>query len=110
MSIPDTTPLPPPLILNLSNLGQYAWPTPPAAIQLIPLFGSTPTEHMRTLYSLYASQLATIIWCHGVGEHPRQSVVVGLALIRSENEEVAEYEKTVFQGVMVMLHEILTRI
>lgn len=45
-------------------------------------------------------------------ETSRRSVVVGLALKKSDgtdDEGVTEREKSVFQGVMTMLHDILIR-
>ena len=77
------------------------------------MLGSAPSEHMHTLYSLYASQIATIIWTLE-SQSPlavsRRSVVVGLALRKSDETgdmELTERERDVFQGVMTMLYELL---
>ncbi|GLB34887.1 hypothetical protein LshimejAT787_0204520 [Lyophyllum shimeji] len=114
-SLPDTTPLlpaPPPDPLYPNQV----LPPPPPAIQLTPLFGSAPSEHTQTLHSLYAAQIATIVWLQeGFGSigNRRRSVVVGLALKKSDDgghdEGVTEREKVVFQGVMSSLQELLSR-
>jgi len=86
-------------------------PSPSPAIQLTTLLGTAPSEHMRTLYSLYAAQIAMIVWTqesNNVLELPRRSVVVGLALRRSneiEDSDISESEKHVFRSVMSMLYE-----
>ncbi|RDB21439.1 hypothetical protein Hypma_011672 [Hypsizygus marmoreus] len=113
-SIPETTPLPPPPPApDTTQPNRQPLPPPPAAIQLTPLLGSAPSEHMQTLFSLYASQIATIVWVqqstHSLTPS-RRSVVVGLALRKSEETEdggITEREKTVFEGVMSMLYEVL---
>ncbi|KAG8217712.1 hypothetical protein J3R82DRAFT_5868, partial [Butyriboletus roseoflavus] len=74
-------------------------PSPSPAIQLTPIFGSAPSVHMQTLYSLYAAQIATLVWLATGGE-PR-SVVVGIALWRSEEEQQN------FYGVMEALQTML---
>ena len=51
-TMPPTAPLLPPL--NDDTL-----PEPPISIQLTPLFGQPPTEHLHTLHALYASQIST---------------------------------------------------
>ena len=85
-------------------------PEPSPAIQLTPLFGSTPSEHQQTLYSLYASQIATIIWRHesqrGL-ESCRRSVIVGLALSKLDSQGEIPVEREIFEGVMSMLHDLL---
>lgn len=88
---------------------QQSLPPPPAAIQLTPLFGSTPTAHLQTLYSLYAAQIATLIWCHNLDGY-RRSVVVGLALRRiggTDDGEIAEQERDVFGKVMSMVYDVI---
>lgn len=111
VSVPDATtflPAPAPDIPNQQTL-----PPPPPAIQIIPLLGSAPSEHMHTLQSLYAAQIATILWTEGVDESietSRRSVVVGLALCKSDGDAgVTEQEKYIFQGVMSALRELLVR-
>jgi len=70
---------------------------------------------VHTLHSLYAAQIATIVWTEGafglLGNF-RKRVVVGLALRKSDgadDEGVTEKEKDVFQGVMSALRELLAR-
>ncbi|KAH0583793.1 hypothetical protein J132_07308 [Termitomyces sp. J132] len=112
-SIPDTAPLLPAPEPNSQYPNQQPMPLPSPAIQLTPLIGSSPSEHMHTLHSLYASQIATIIWTQAALNAPgtsRRSVVVGLALKKSDGpneEEVTEQEKELFQGVMSALLELL---
>jgi hypothetical protein len=69
---------------------------------------------MHTLYHLYASQIATIIWTvenQSLLEISRRSVVVGLALRAGKSNGtsmgLSESERSVFQGVMTMLYELL---
>lgn len=85
-------------------------PEPSPAIQLTPLFGSAPSEHLQTLYSLYVPQIATIIWRHesqrGL-ESSRRSVVVGLALSKLDSQEDMRVEREIFEGVMSMVHDLL---
>ncbi|KAH9484365.1 hypothetical protein JR316_0003846 [Psilocybe cubensis] len=80
------------------------------AIQLTPLLGSAPSPHQQTLHSLYASQIATIVWTEeallGL-ERLRRSVVVGLALCQRQGEDDPQGEQEVFQGVMSMLYDLL---
>ncbi|KAF8636701.1 hypothetical protein AX17_003505 [Amanita inopinata Kibby_2008] len=103
-SLPSTTPLE-----STAN----PLPTPSAAIQLTTLLGSAPSDHMTTLNSLYASQIATIIWLHesnGALEAPRRSIVVGLALrpLRGiDDMDITESERATFYGVMDMLQKLL---
>lgn len=86
-------------------------PEPSPAIQLIPLFGSAPSEHQQTLYSLYVSQIATIIWKHEAQrglESSQRSVVVGLALSKLDSQEGrVQAERDIFEGVMFMLQDLL---
>jgi proteasome assembly chaperone 3 len=63
---------------------------------------------MQTLYSLYAAQIATLVWL-AIGGEPR-SVVVGIALRKSrgdEDGELGEDEQQTFHGVMEALQTIL---
>ena len=93
-----------------SDQNHLLLPEPSPAIQLTPLFGSAPSEHQQTLYALYVSQIATIIWRHesqrGL-ESCRRSVVVGLALSKLDNQGEIQAEKEIFEGVMNMLHDLL---
>ncbi|KAF8350643.1 hypothetical protein F5887DRAFT_310469 [Amanita rubescens] len=104
-SLPSTIPLNPPSEPD-------ALPTPPAALQLTTLIGSAPSDHMRTLYSLYVSQIATIVWLHGSAseETSRRSVVVGLALkpLKDVDDmEVTDGQRKTFYGIMEMLRQVL---
>jgi len=114
-SVPDTTPLlpaPPPDPLHPN---QQSLPPPPPAVQLTPLLGSAPSEHVHTLHALYAAQIATIVWSErgfGLLGNSRRSVVVGLALQKSDGADdagVTEREKVLFHGVMSALQELLNR-
>ncbi|KAG6376337.1 hypothetical protein JVT61DRAFT_2318 [Boletus reticuloceps] len=83
-------------------------PSPSPAIQLTPIFGSAPSAHAQTLYSLYAAQIATLLWLTIGGEH--RNVVVGIALRSSkghEEGEVSEEEQQTFLAVMEGLRTIL---
>lgn len=82
-------------------------------MELTPLLGSAPSAHMQTLHSLYASQIATIIWTegskHGL-ESSRKSIVVGLALAKTPDSEaggMGQVERDVFEGVMRMVYDLL---
>ncbi|KII88402.1 hypothetical protein PLICRDRAFT_175996 [Plicaturopsis crispa FD-325 SS-3] len=114
-TIPPTVPLLPAPAPDSGNPNIQTLPPPPAAIQLTSLLGGGPTEHMQTLHSLYASQIATIVWTaesQGPLEVDRKAVVVGVALRKSEGDEsggLSESERDVFLGVMSMLNELLSR-
>ncbi|KAF9227688.1 hypothetical protein BS17DRAFT_774160 [Gyrodon lividus] len=110
-SIPSTTPLR--LDALFPDPAPEPLPSPPAAIQLTPLFGSAPSEHMQTLHSLYAAQIATLIWLADDEElmgSDRRSVIVGVALRKSKNvseEELNKEERQVFHGIMDTLRTSL---
>ena len=112
-SIPPTAPLlaqpsPDTEEPNISTL-----PPPPPSIQLTPLLGSAPTDHLRTLYTLYASQVATMIWvaeASGAMDERRCSVILGLALKKSGGEEdqgLSEAERETFHQVMGMVGDLV---
>lgn len=87
-------------------------PPPPPSIQLTPLLGSAPTDHLRTLYALYVSQVATIIWIAEAGGlvDERRSVIVGLALKKSGGEEdqgLSTAERETFHQVMSMVEDLI---
>jgi len=75
------------------------------------LLGTAPSEHTQVLHSLYAAQIATIIWTEEakIGLDGRKNIVVGLALSKVDGEvdEVNLLEKTLFQGVMTLIYELL---
>ena len=110
-SIPDTVPLLPPPPSHPSDPNRLLLPPPPAAIQLTYLLGGSSSEHMQTLHSLYAAQIATIIWTHESQtalEASRRSIVVGVALCGRDSDANADKrERAVFEGVMTMLQELL---
>lgn len=105
-SIPPTTSLPP----QPSVPGQL--PSPSPAIQLTNLLGSAPSEHIQTLHSLYASQIATLVWLSepsSAADLGRKSAVVGLALKKLESGEdgLSENEKAVFHEIMGLVQGML---
>lgn len=113
--MPATTPLLPVPAPDPGNPNALLLPPPPAAIQLVPLLGNAPTEHLQTLHSLFVSQIATLVWAAQEGsvmQPTRQSVVVGIALRKSSNEAedggLSESERATFSGVMEMVQELLT--
>jgi hypothetical protein len=71
---------------------------------------------MHTLHSLYAAQIATILWTaefDGPLEVDRRNVVVGIALRKSDgagSDELSQEEREVFRGVMDMLRDSLAGI
>ena len=87
-------------------------PVPSPAIQLTPLFGSAPSDHLQTLHALYASQIATIIWAagsQGQMSFARRSVVVGIALRQLDGREevgLSSSERDMFIGIMTALQEL----
>jgi len=82
------------------------------AIQLTSLLGAAPSANLQALQSLYASHIATIVWTEesqmGL-ESFRRSVVIGVALAKSNEQEIDEGkgQREVFEGVMSMVHELL---
>ncbi|KAF9052873.1 hypothetical protein BJ165DRAFT_1443618 [Panaeolus papilionaceus] len=92
---------------DLSTPDALSLPVPSPAIHLTPLLGSAPSEDMQTLHSLYAAQVATIIWTDQLnrsGDDSRRSVVVGLALAKLDDHEK---RREVFQAIMSMLLDVL---
>ena len=108
-SIPQTAPLlaqPPP---GEEGPNGHALPPPPPSIQLTPLLGSAPTDHLRTLHALYASQAATIVWIAEADEG-RRSVIVGLALkktVGDEDQRLTVAERETFYQVMAMVGDLV---
>ncbi|KAJ7430709.1 hypothetical protein B0H11DRAFT_1837575 [Mycena galericulata] len=110
-TIPETTPLLP-AVQDPAQPNVQALPEPPASIQLTPLLGNAPSQHIQTLHSLYAAQIATIVWTAGLSnplEVSRKSVIVGIALRKSDGHEgsLTESERSVFAGVMSMVLELV---
>ena len=112
-SIPQTAPLLVQPSPDEEEPNTSALPPPPPSIQLTPLLGSAPTDHLRTLYALYASQVATIVWtaeAGGLMDERRRSVIVGLALKKSGEEEdqgLSIAEKETFHQVMGMVRDLV---
>ncbi|KAI0928424.1 hypothetical protein AcW2_004437 [Taiwanofungus camphoratus] len=114
-TIPPTTSLLPQPGPDPAQANNIPLPAPPPSIQLMPLLGNAPSEHLQTLHSLYASQIATLIWtseAESTLDGDRRGVVVGVALRKSmegEDIDLSDYERRVFYGVMEMVREILGR-
>lgn len=68
---------------------------------------------MQTLHSLYAAQMATIVWTAGSAgpmEVDRKNVVVGIALRKSDGGEgggLTQQDRAIFLDVMDMLRKLL---
>ncbi|KAJ6496751.1 hypothetical protein C8R47DRAFT_972987 [Mycena vitilis] len=114
-TLPDTIPLFP-AVQDPAHPNVQALPEPPASIQLTPLLGNAPSLHIQTLHSLYAAQIATIVWT-SASSNPlqvsRKSVIVGIALRKSDSpddEGLTENERSVFAGVMSMVLELLAQV
>lgn len=108
-SIPFTTILP--AVHHMTGpTGQndLALPPVPHAIELTTLLGNTLSEHMQTLHSLYVAQIATIIW-NWEDEHSpglRRSVVVGIALRKTDKQDEVSERESFFQ-IMEMVQKLL---
>ncbi|KAJ3758439.1 hypothetical protein EV360DRAFT_43916 [Lentinula raphanica] len=96
-----------------TELNAPALPPPPTAIQLVPLFGSAPSDRVQSLHNLYASQIATIVWL-AQSENPlpmvRKNIIVGIALRKSGkvgDVNLTETERRTFYGAMSALQELL---
>lgn len=113
VSMPQTAPLEPPPTPDANEPNVLLLPPPSPSIQLTPLLGNAPTDHLRTLHALYASQIATVIWtieAEGLIDVNRRSVIVGLALKKSEAESEGDptnAERETFHGVMGMVKELI---
>ncbi|KAG8887638.1 hypothetical protein FRB98_009253 [Tulasnella sp. 332] len=91
-----------------------ALPPIPPSIALTPLFGQPPSPHLQTLYNLYVSQIASLIWAREGEGGIRRPVVVGVALklsgaSRSDDEEddLTEDERVLFKEVMEMVTDLI---
>ncbi|KAF7440726.1 hypothetical protein PC9H_001074 [Pleurotus ostreatus] len=108
-SIPSTAPLLVPS--DAPDADEDQLPQPPPSIQLTPLMGSAQSDHMHTLNSLYASQIATLVWLAEETLRPsRRNVVVGLALRRTDSETIPaliDVEKRTFVQIMGVVREAL---
>jgi proteasome assembly chaperone 3 len=106
-TVPATTVLPAAPSLSENNLQPL--PPVPAAIELTTLLGNALSEHMQTMHSFYAAQIATMIWNAESGSwlgQRRRGVVVGIALRRSDEKD-EEGERMLFFQVMSMLRDLI---
>lgn len=109
--IPEAEPLLPPLAPPEGST-EIPLPPPPPSVQLTPLFGNAPTEHSQILHSLYAAQVATLIWTEeaasGLGQE-RRPIIVGVALKKggeNEGETLSEHDRMVFREVMTIVRSL----
>ncbi|KAK0239954.1 hypothetical protein EDD85DRAFT_823896 [Armillaria nabsnona] len=111
-TLPPTAPLIAPAI-DPTNPNAISLPPPSPAIQLTPLLGNAPSEHVQILHNLFASQIATLVWAaeaESIMQPSRQSVIVGIALQKSnvtEGGELSDTERATFLGVMDMVQGLL---
>ena len=102
VSIPQSTTLSEPYYAEDGSL--VVVPSP--SIEQKPLFGSAPSVHASTLYALYASHIATLVWSSERSES-RRNVIVGLALrdLGSDKNSttLSEEERVTFKGVSKMI-------
>lgn len=94
-----------------SSSEPLALPKPPPAVELSKVFGAAPSDEGDVLYSLYASQIAAMIWTNdsedAIGGE-RRNVIVGLALKKVQNEGVpAEDDREIYAEVVEMVMELL---
>ena len=115
--MPATTPLLPPPPPDPEQSQFTPLPPPSPAIELSFLLGSAPTDHIRILHSLYASQAATLLWHEEARaaalEADRRPVIVGIALRPpsdvGSDEDISPVERESFHRVMGMIRELLQR-
>ncbi|EIW85125.1 hypothetical protein CONPUDRAFT_49077 [Coniophora puteana RWD-64-598 SS2] len=114
-SIPQTTPLPSvEIFVQTTSEGEAQLPTPPAAIQLTPLLGYPPSNHLQTLHALYVSHVATLVWMvevTGALSSNRRSVIVGVALQPQANPSengLSSQERETFLGIMDLFQTTLS--
>ncbi|VDB83124.1 unnamed protein product [Peniophora sp. CBMAI 1063] len=84
--------------------GYPSLPPPPASITLMPVLGASGDQ---PLLSLYASQIATLVWAAEsgpLGAGASRPVIVGLALKGGGTEDPKE-----FRGIMSLVREVLQR-
>ncbi|KAK0210937.1 hypothetical protein DFS33DRAFT_1483938 [Desarmillaria ectypa] len=112
-TLPPTTPLVAAPAIDPADPNAISLPPPPSAIQLTPLLGNAPSEHVQTLHNLFASQIATLVWVaeeESIMQPSRQSVIVGIALQKSdvnEGGDLSDTERATFLGVMDMVQGVL---
>ncbi|KAF8921211.1 hypothetical protein CPB85DRAFT_1381706 [Mucidula mucida] len=112
-SLPATTPLLPVPAPDPENPNALLLPPPPPAIQLVPLLGNAPSEHIQTLHNLFVSQIATLVWeseSESMMQPTRKSVVVGIALRKHNSSGIGgldDSERATFSAVMGMVQDLL---
>lgn len=87
--------------------GGLILPVPNNAAHLIPLLGSTVSSEMSILHSLYAAQLAGIIHASTPSGQDRKSVVLGIALRESKEDDKLESNRRTFEGVFRLVRKCL---
>ena len=84
---------------------------PPPAIELTPLLGAAPNDALASLYSLYTTHIATLIWTLSAQQNhtDRLSVIVGIALKSSQtnNDGITESTRSTFRGVLKLVHDLM---
>ncbi|KAG7447892.1 uncharacterized protein BT62DRAFT_946645 [Guyanagaster necrorhizus] len=114
-TLPPTTSLVAAPAIDPADPIAISLPPPPPAIQLTPLLGNAPSEHLQTLHNLFASQIATLVWAaeeESIIRPSRQSVIVGIALQKSDVNEgvgLSDTERATFLGVMDMVQRLLVQ-
>ena len=109
--MPDAAPLSPPE--PSVDPSEPSLPPPSPSIQLTPLLGQARSEQDQILNTLYASQIATLVWAAeaaGGLEQSRRGVIVGIALQRSPNNAqgvLGVQERRVFLAVMKIVQDLL---
>ncbi|WWC94917.1 hypothetical protein V866_001769 [Kwoniella sp. B9012] len=118
-SLPPHIPLPPPPKPSSKSINGHSspldileiLPTPSPSLTLTPLLGSPPNA---TLYELYITQIATLIfWALEISGQGRRNVVVGLSLKTrqrasegdDEGEVLDEDERLRYAGVMDLVSQ-----
>ncbi|KAI0054152.1 hypothetical protein FA95DRAFT_1579190 [Auriscalpium vulgare] len=111
-TMPATVPIEPAPPADPSDPDNRPLPPPHPSIELTPLLGQAPSSHTQALHSLYASQIATLVWtaeAEGLLTSSRPGVIVGLALKRpldGQSDGTAVDAET-FHGVMKMVRGLL---
>jgi proteasome assembly chaperone 3 len=100
--------------LSNDDQDEESFPAPSPATQLTPLLGSSASEHQQTLHSLYAAQIATIVWDETSQfsiQGTRRSVIVGIALKKRGNEgegcELSDSERATFREIVKTVQKVV---
>ncbi|KAG8900461.1 hypothetical protein FRB99_006030 [Tulasnella sp. 403] len=110
-------PIQPELSQTLST--SLTLPPIPPSLALTPLFGHPPSTHLHTVYNLYASQIASILWTVEGENVPRRPVIVGVALKKApstastdlpgeDDLELTDAERSLYMEVMKMVFSIVS--